>query len=70
MTAGETIRAIDGSDLKIQAESVCVHGDSPGAVAMAVAVKTALETPESASQPLPSQHPPPATQQRTAEFRI
>ena len=43
MTAGEPIRAIDGSDLKIQAESVCVHGDSPGAVAMAVAVKAALD---------------------------
>lgn len=43
MTAGETIRAIDGSDLKIQAESVCVHGDSPGAVAMAVAVRAALD---------------------------
>ena len=31
MTTGEAIRAIDGSNLKINAESVCVHGDSPGA---------------------------------------
>lgn len=43
MTAGQAISAIDGSDLKISAESVCVHGDSPGAVAMAVAVKRALD---------------------------
>ncbi|WP_395405286.1 LamB/YcsF family protein [Arthrobacter sp. UC242_113] len=43
MTAGEAISAIDGSDLLINAESVCVHGDSPGAVAMAVAVKSALD---------------------------
>jgi UPF0271 protein len=43
MTTGEAISAIDGSDLRISAESVCVHGDSPGAVAMAVAVKRALD---------------------------
>ena len=43
MTTGEAIRAVDGSSLKIDAESVCVHGDSPGAVAMAVAVKRALD---------------------------
>ena len=43
MTTGQAISAIDGSDLKISAESVCVHGDSPGAVAMAVAVKRALD---------------------------
>src|SRR4029453_4231400 len=36
------VRTIDGSVLKIQAESICVHGDSPGAVAMASAVKDAL----------------------------
>jgi UPF0271 protein len=43
MTTGETITAVDGSELLINAESVCVHGDSPGAVAMAVAVKRALD---------------------------
>jgi UPF0271 protein len=43
MTTGEAISAIDGSDLSISAESVCVHGDSPGAVAMAMAVKRALD---------------------------
>jgi UPF0271 protein len=36
------VRTNDGSVLKIKAESICVHGDSPGAVEMATAVKTAL----------------------------
>ena len=37
-----TIEAIDGSTVRIDAESVCVHGDSPGAVEMAVAVQNIL----------------------------
>lgn len=36
------VRAWDGSDVTIAADSVCVHGDSPGAVAMAGAVREAL----------------------------
>jgi UPF0271 protein len=36
------VKAIDGSLLNVRAESICVHGDSPGAVAMAAAVKSAL----------------------------
>jgi 5-oxoprolinase (ATP-hydrolysing) subunit A len=43
MATEGSIRAVDGSTLKIRAESICVHGDSPGAVAMAAAVKSALE---------------------------
>ncbi|MCO4255164.1 LamB/YcsF family protein [Pseudarthrobacter cellobiosi] len=42
MATESSVRAIDGSTLKIRAESICVHGDSPGAVAMATAVKSAL----------------------------
>jgi len=42
MATDSAVRAIDGSILKIRAESICVHGDSPGAVAMAAAVKSAL----------------------------
>jgi UPF0271 protein len=42
MATEESVRAVDGSLLRIQAESICVHGDSPGAVAMATAVKAAL----------------------------
>ncbi|GAA4711570.1 5-oxoprolinase subunit PxpA [Pseudonocardia yuanmonensis] len=37
------VRAIDGSDVRVAAESACVHGDSPGAVAMATAVREGLE---------------------------
>ncbi len=42
MATESSVRTIDGSVLKIQAESICVHGDSPGAVEMATAVRTAL----------------------------
>lgn len=34
--------AADGTELALTADSVCVHGDSPGAVAMARAVRGAL----------------------------
>jgi UPF0271 protein len=42
MATESSVRTVDGSVLKIKAESICVHGDSPGAVEMATAVKTAL----------------------------
>ncbi len=35
--------AVDGSVVAVEAESVCLHGDTPGAVAMARAVRAALE---------------------------
>jgi UPF0271 protein len=38
-----TIAADDGSVVRIEADSVCVHGDSPNAVIMARAVRSALE---------------------------
>lgn len=37
------VQAIDGSDVAVRAESICVHGDSPGAIAMAEATRAALE---------------------------
>ena len=37
-----TVTAVDGSTVKIDAESVCVHGDSPGAVDMAERVRAEL----------------------------
>ena len=40
--AGEPIRAIDGSEIRVEADSICVHGDSPGAVAIAAAVRDRL----------------------------
>lgn len=42
MVSGEPIRAIDDSQVRVEAESICVHGDSPGAVAMATAVRGIL----------------------------
>ena len=38
------IEAVDGSLARVQAQSICVHGDSPGAVEMARAVRMALES--------------------------
>ncbi len=38
------IEAIDGSTVCIGADSICVHGDSPGAVAIAKQVRQHLET--------------------------
>jgi 5-oxoprolinase (ATP-hydrolysing) subunit A len=43
VTTGE-ITAVDGTVLAVRASSLCVHGDSPGAVAMARAVRSAFET--------------------------
>ncbi|MDT4994023.1 MAG: 5-oxoprolinase (ATP-hydrolyzing) subunit [Actinoplanes sp.] len=37
-----TLTAVDGSVISVEAASICVHGDSPGAVAMARAVREAL----------------------------
>ncbi|OBC04509.1 hypothetical protein A5784_13120 [Mycobacterium sp. 852013-50091_SCH5140682] len=41
VTAGQ-VRAIDGSTIPVTVESVCVHGDSPGAVQIAHAVRDRL----------------------------
>ncbi|MDH4439051.1 MAG: LamB/YcsF family protein [Rhizobium sp.] len=38
-----TLEAIDGSTIKIDAQSICVHGDSPGAVAIAQGIRRAFE---------------------------
>jgi 5-oxoprolinase (ATP-hydrolysing) subunit A len=38
-----TLEAIDGSTIKVDAQSICVHGDSPGAVAIAREIRRAFE---------------------------
>jgi UPF0271 protein len=38
-----TVLAIDGSVARVEAQSICVHGDSEGALEMARAVRDALE---------------------------
>ena len=38
-----TVQAIDGSTVTVGAESLCVHGDTPGAVAIAQAIRRAFD---------------------------
>ncbi|MHA7985426.1 LamB/YcsF family protein [Rathayibacter sp. CAU 1779] len=42
MASDGVVQTIDGEAIPIDASSLCVHGDSPDAVAMAVAVREAL----------------------------
>ena len=42
LVTDRTLVAVDGTVIKVEADSICVHGDSPGAVAMARAVHAAL----------------------------
>jgi 5-oxoprolinase (ATP-hydrolysing) subunit A len=42
MAADGRVEAVDGSTVAVEVESVCVHGDTPGAVELARAVRTAL----------------------------
>ena len=43
MVLEHRVLAVDGSWVGIEAESVCLHGDSPGTVAMAEAVRAGLD---------------------------
>jgi UPF0271 protein len=43
MVTDGVVTAVDGSEVRVAADSACVHGDSPGAVAMATAVRAGLE---------------------------
>jgi UPF0271 protein len=43
IATGEGAEAVDGSRVPLQAESLCCHGDTPGAVEIAAAVRRALE---------------------------
>lgn len=43
MALDKTVTAIDGTEVPLDAHSVCVHGDTPGAVDIARQVRTALE---------------------------
>ena len=44
MVESGTVTAVDGTVIKVEVESVCVHGDSPGAAAIAMAVRDRLLT--------------------------
>ncbi|WP_373681223.1 LamB/YcsF family protein [Georgenia satyanarayanai] len=43
MATEGTVTAVDGTTVAVRPESVCVHGDTPGAVALATAVRAALD---------------------------
>lgn len=43
MVVDREVIAVDGSRVSLNADSVCVHGDTPGAVALAGAVRSKLE---------------------------
>ena len=43
MAAGEPIEDINGDPLTLRPDSICVHGDTPGAVEIARQVRGALE---------------------------
>lgn len=42
LAQGDPIAAVDGSPLTLRPGSICVHGDTPGAVEIATAVRAAL----------------------------
>ncbi|MFW0788605.1 LamB/YcsF family protein [Gordonia sp. CPCC 205333] len=42
MVTSGTVTAVDGTDISVAAQSICLHGDTPGAVHHAQAVRLAL----------------------------
>jgi 5-oxoprolinase (ATP-hydrolysing) subunit A len=43
MADAGVVRSVEGIDVAVEADSVCVHGDAPGVVSLARAVREALE---------------------------
>jgi branched-subunit amino acid ABC-type transport system permease component len=41
-TCARKVESVDGDDIPVRAESICVHPDAPGAVSVAKAVRSAL----------------------------
>lgn len=44
MATGRPVHDVEGGELRLTPASICVHGDTPGAVGLARAVRTALAT--------------------------
>jgi 5-oxoprolinase (ATP-hydrolysing) subunit A len=42
MATGQAVTAIDGTGVSVTADTICIHGDTPGAAALARAVREAL----------------------------
>jgi len=43
MVTGKSVVAIDGTDVAVNCKTLCVHGDTPGAVAIVQAIRRRLE---------------------------
>lgn len=44
MVVNGSISAIDGTQIQLKVDTICIHSDTPGALAIAQKVRTALET--------------------------
>jgi UPF0271 protein len=42
MARGQAVTSVDGSSVSVRADTICIHGDTPGAAALARAVRSAL----------------------------
>ena len=51
------VRTVDGGDLELEVESICVHGDAPNAPEIARAIRDALERADIELAPLADLHP-------------
>ena len=51
MVTDGTVTAVDGEEVTVRVDSLCVHGDTPGAVAMALAVRAALAAADIGVEP-------------------
>ena len=47
-----TVRAIDGTEIPLQADTLCVHGDNPAAVELVKAIREGLEAEGVAVKPM------------------
>jgi UPF0271 protein len=52
-----TVVAISGEVVRVEADTLCLHGDTPGAVALASALRSALEAAGVALTPLGAKGP-------------
>ena len=42
MARGQAVTSVEGSSVSVRADTICIHGDTPGAAALARAVRSAL----------------------------
>lgn len=52
LAATGMLTSIDGKEMRLRADTLCIHGDTPGAWGLAAAIRSALE--ESGIQILPA----------------